>query len=87
MVRIWSFYCCSLGSVPSLGTEIPHQAAAHHSQKEEKYQVAHSNVVSQFEYHKKKMIYKKLCYSYGFKFSRTLLADISIYAFIVISSF
>ena len=29
VVRIWGFHCCGPGSVPGLGTEIPHQATAH----------------------------------------------------------
>jgi len=28
VVRTWCFPCCSPGSIPSLGTENPHQAAA-----------------------------------------------------------
>ena len=27
VVRTWCFYHCGLGSIPGLGTEIPHQAA------------------------------------------------------------
>ena len=30
--RIWRFHCCRLGSIPGLGTELPHQATACHSQ-------------------------------------------------------
>ena len=33
-IRTQHFHLCDLGSVPDLGTEIPHQAAAHHGQKE-----------------------------------------------------
>ena len=33
VVRILCFYCCSLGSIPGLETEIPHQDTAHSSQK------------------------------------------------------
>ena len=36
MVRIQCFHCFSPGSVPGLGTEIPHQASAHHQKKERK---------------------------------------------------
>lgn len=32
VVRIQSFHCCSLGSIPSLGSKIPHQTATCHSQ-------------------------------------------------------
>ena len=35
-VRIWHVHCCRPGSVPGLGTEIPHQAAACHSWREKK---------------------------------------------------
>lgn len=35
MVRTWRFHHCGPGSVPGLGTGIPHQADAHCSQKEE----------------------------------------------------
>ena len=29
VLRTWHFHCCSLGSIPGLGTEIPPQATAH----------------------------------------------------------
>lgn len=35
-VRILCFHHCGLGSVPSLGTEIPHQATALHQKKKKK---------------------------------------------------
>ena len=31
----WCFFCCSQGSVPGLGTEIPQQAAAYCGQQKE----------------------------------------------------
>ena len=36
VVRIWQFYHCGLDSVPGLGNEIPHQAAACNWQKKKK---------------------------------------------------
>ena len=33
VVRIWHFHCHRHGSIPGLGTDLPHQAAAHCSQK------------------------------------------------------
>ena len=33
MVRTQHFHLCGLGSIPGLGTEIPHQAAIHCGQK------------------------------------------------------
>ena len=36
VVRIQHFHHCSLSSIPDLGTEIPYQAAAHHSRKKKK---------------------------------------------------
>ena len=36
VVRSQHFHCCGLGSIPGLGTEIPHQSAAHNSQKKKK---------------------------------------------------
>ena len=33
-VRTWCFHCCSPGVIPGLGTEIPHEAAAHPGQRE-----------------------------------------------------
>lgn len=33
-VRIWCFHCFRPGSIPGLGTEIPHKATACRSQKE-----------------------------------------------------
>ena len=36
VVRIWHFHPWDLGSIPGLGTEIPHQAATHRGQKEKK---------------------------------------------------
>ena len=35
VVMIQYHHCCSLGSIPGLGTEIPYRAAASHSQKKE----------------------------------------------------
>ena len=35
-VRIWCFHHCGLGSIPGLGTEIPHQAACCGKKKEKK---------------------------------------------------
>ena len=35
VVMIQHFHCCSLGSIPGLGTESPHQAAARRSQKKQ----------------------------------------------------
>ena len=34
--RTWRFHCCSPGSSPGLGTEIPHQAGARRCQKRKK---------------------------------------------------
>ena len=45
MVQTQCFHHCVLGLIPSLGTEIPHQAATCHSQKKEK----HSQSISQAE--------------------------------------
>ena len=38
MIRIWCFHPCTLGSVPSLGIEIPHQVTAHPTTKTNKQQ-------------------------------------------------
>ena len=38
VVRTQWLHCCSLGSIPSLGTEIPPQATAHHGQNHRKSQ-------------------------------------------------
>ena len=35
VVMIQYHHCCSLGSIPGLGTEIPYRAAASHSQRKE----------------------------------------------------
>ena len=32
VIRTQHFHCCGLGSIPGLGTEIPHQAAGHPGQ-------------------------------------------------------
>ena len=36
VVRIQHFHHCEQGSNPGLGTEIPHQASAHHGQEKKK---------------------------------------------------
>ena len=36
VVRTQHFHCCSPGSIPGLGTEIPHLATAHHTPKNKK---------------------------------------------------
>lgn len=38
VVRTQWLHCCSLGSIPSLGTEIPPQVTAHHGQNHRKSQ-------------------------------------------------
>lgn len=36
VVSTQGFHCCGLGSIPGLGTEIPHQVTAFHDQKKRK---------------------------------------------------
>ena len=45
VVRTRFFHCCGPGSVPLLGTKIPYQAVAYHSQKKKKVWSSHCGSV------------------------------------------
>ena len=47
VVRIWHFHHYGLDSIPGLGTEFPHQAAACYSQKQNKISKSESIIISQ----------------------------------------
>ena len=68
MVRTRHFHCCSPGSIPGLGTKIPHQATAYHSQK--KKSIPHiSNISVNFTTVNKRTINDKIVGEYS-KYNR-----------------